>query len=145
MFTRLALSTAMALSLGTAAMADTLAWTATLDQAQETKTLVKVPAATGTAKGTLDTGTGEMTWQIEFSGLSGDAKGMHFHGPAEPGKDAAVVVNIGDQSGLTSPAVGNAKLTQSQMKEVEAGMWYINIHTAENPSGEDRGQVMITK
>ena len=142
---KLALSTAVALTLGTAAMADNLAWTATLDQAQQTKMMVPVPGAMGTAKGTLDTGTGELTWQVEFTGLSGGVTAAHFHGPAAPGADAAVVQDINETSGPVSPMTGHAKLVNSQMTELEDGLWYINIHTVANPDGEIRGQVIFTK
>ena len=31
------------------------------------------------------------------------------------------------------------------MDQFQAGMWYVNVHTAANPSGEIRGQVMLDK
>ncbi len=45
--------------------------------------------------------------------------------------------------GTTSPDKGSAKLTDAQMTDLEAGKWYVNVHTKANPGGEIRGQVMM--
>jgi hypothetical protein len=42
----------------------------------------------------------------------------------------------------TSPAKGTATLTDAQAADLQAGRWYINIHTAANRGGEIRGQVV---
>lgn len=142
MFKTLALSAALALGFGGAALADMVKWSAKLDQAQEGDFKTKVDGATGAATGTLDTATGAMIWQVTWSGLSGPATMMHFHGPAPMGKNAGVLVNIGNIAGLTSPSKGSATITPDQVKQVLDGTWYVNIHTAANPAGEIRGQVM---
>lgn len=69
--------------------------------------------------------------------------GLHFHGPAAPGTNAGVVVNIGNISGLSNPSVGSTTVTAEDVAEILAGLWYINLHTALNPSGEIRGQVSV--
>ena len=72
----------------------------------------------------------------------------HFHGPAMPGQNAGVVVAINApinaplNTPLTSPISGSATLTPSQVEEIMAGKWYVNLHTAANPNGEVRGQVI---
>jgi len=43
---------------------------------------------------------------------------------------------------LASPIKGSATLTEQQVTDLMAGQWYFNVHTAENPSGEIRGQVL---
>src|ERR1700676_5301766 len=53
-------------------------------------------AATGTVTITFDTATKKATWQGNYSGLSGPATAGHFHGPADPGKNASVVVPINE-------------------------------------------------
>lgn len=143
MLKTLALSAALALGFAGAALADMVKWSAKLDQAQEGDYKTKVDGAMGEASGTLDTATGAMTWEVTWMGLSGDATMMHFHGPAPMGKNAGVLVNIGTMSGLASPSKGTATLTPDQVKQVMDGMWYVNIHTAANPGGEIRGQVMV--
>ena len=92
----------------------------------------------GTVKATLNTNTRAYTYTITYSGLTGSAMAAHFHGPAAAGSNAPPVITVKD---LTSPIKGTAVLTASQMKELQAGMWYFNVHTKANPSGEIRGQL----
>jgi len=110
---------------------------ATLDGKSE------VPATTSTGTGTAsldyDPATKKLSWKLTYSGLTGPATAAHFHGPAEPGKTAGVAVAI--PNATSSPAEGSATLTEAQAADLEAGKYYINVHTAANPSGEIRGQV----
>jgi len=93
----------------------------------------EVPAvmsdATGTVEATLTPTSNVLTWKITYSGLSGAATAVHFHGPAMAGQNAGVV--------------GSAVLTASQAADLSAGKWYVNLHTAANPGGEVRGQVSV--
>ncbi|MBW8748306.1 MAG: CHRD domain-containing protein, partial [Acidobacteria bacterium] len=41
-----------------------------------------------------------------------------------------------------SPLEGTATLSQEQTKDLLDGKWYFNLHTAANPGGEIRGQVV---
>jgi hypothetical protein len=94
----------------------------------------------GTAEVEYDPATKKLSWKVTYSGLTGPATAGHFHGPAEAGKTAGVAVaipNIG-----SSPAAGSATLTDAQAADLMAGKYYINIHTAANPAGEIRGQVV---
>jgi hypothetical protein len=96
-------------------------------------------AATGAADIDFDAATKKLTWKLTYSGLSGPATAAHFHGPAEPGKNAGVAVAIPNAG--TSPAEGSATLTDTQAADLIAGKYYVNVHTAANPGGEIRGQV----
>jgi hypothetical protein len=95
--------------------------------------------ATGTAEATLDSETRHLTYVITFSGLTGPALGAHFHGPVEAGKNAGIVLPF---KTVISPIEGNATLTENQAADLLAGKWYANVHTAANPGGELRGQMM---
>ena len=64
----------------------------------------------------------------------------HFHGPAMPGANAGVAVPFPNAA---SPAAGETILTPVQVNDLMAGKWYVNVHTAANPGGEIRGQVMM--
>ena len=123
-----------------AAHAEMLKFTAKLDTMQEVPP--KTGPGTGTLDATLDTASKKLTYTLTFSGLSGPATSAHFHGPAGMGVVGSVEVPI---SGLTSPSHGSATLTKSQVADMKAGRVYVNIHTAANPGGEIRGQVMPAK
>ena len=47
-----------------------------------------------------------------------------------------------DGKNPASPVSSTATLTDDQIKDLQAGKWYANVHTAANPGGEIRGQVM---
>jgi hypothetical protein len=95
--------------------------------------------ATGQAEATFDTATRNLTWTVTYSGLSGPAAGAHFHGPGEAGKNAGIVLPFPSPS---SPIKGSQVLTEAQAADLLAGKWYVNIHTAANPGGEIRGQMV---
>ena len=81
---------------------------------------------------------------MTFDGLSGPATMAHFHGPAPAGQNAGVLIWISPKgSPVTSPVSGKATLTEDQAKDLMAGTLYINVHTAKNPGGEIRGQVVM--
>src|SRR5882724_8808411 len=97
-------------------------------------------AATGTADIDFDAASKKLSWKLTYSGLSGPATAAHFHGPAEAGKNGGVAVAI--PNATASPAEGSATLTDAQAADLVAGKYYVNVHTAANPGGEIRGQVM---
>ena len=110
---------------------------ATLDAKSEVPP--NASTATGTADIDYDPATKKLSWKLTYSGLTGPAMAAHFHGPAEVGKNAGVAVAIPNAG--TSPAEGSATLTDAQAADLEAGKYYVNVHTAANPGGEIRGQV----
>ena len=135
----LMLLTATSLVCGVA-RAETVRFTATLNGASE------VPAKTtegkGIATGSLDTVTKALTYSVEYTGLSAAATAGHFHGPAEAGANAGVALPF---AAPASPIKGTATLTDAQAADLMAGKWYANIHTAANPGGEIRGQMVRGK
>lgn len=96
-------------------------------------------AGTGSLTATFDRASSVLRWKLEYTGLSGPATMAHFHGPALPGANAGVVVPL---PSAASPATGEATLTPAQVADLMAGKWYLNVHTAKNPGGEIRGQVL---
>ena len=103
----------------------------------------EVPPTTSAGKGSADidydAATKKLSWKLTYSGLSGPATAAHFHGPAQPDKNAGVALAI--PNATSSPVEGSATLTEAQASDLLAGSYYVNIHTAANPGGEIRGQV----
>ncbi len=98
----------------------------------------------GVAQVWLNKDTGGLRWKVDYSGLSGPATAAHFHGPADVASNGPVVVPF--KSPLTYPTIeGEATITPAQVQDLLAGRWYINIHTAKNPGGEIRGQVVLQR
>ena len=103
----------------------------------------EVPPNTSAGKGTADiewdAASKKLSWKLTYSGLSGPATAAHFHGPAAAGANAGVAVAIPNAA---SGSEGSATLTDAQAADLLAGKYYVNVHTAANPGGEIRGQVM---
>lgn len=136
MIRTLLLASAVTLFTG-AAFAETVTFKGTMTGATEVPP--KTTEGKGTATATLDTATKMLTYTVDYSGLSGPATMAHFHGPAEPGANAGVVVKFDP---VTDPIKGTATLSDAQMADLMAGKWYANVHTAANPGGEIRGQMI---
>jgi hypothetical protein len=132
-----ALAAVLALAAGSVS-AEVIHYFVKLDGASETPP--KATNGTGKAEVSLDTDRKMLTWKIEYSGLTGPATMAHFHGPAAIGAAAGVQVNIAPP--LASPISGMTTLTDGQIGDLLGGLWYINVHTAANPAGEIRGQVL---
>jgi len=125
-----------ALAMTSPASAEKIAMKLNLTSASE------VPPNDSTAKGTadvdFDTASKVLTWKVNYSGLTGPATMAHFHGPAEPGKNAGIMVPFKD---VASGAQGSATLTDAQAAALMDGKMYVNVHTKAHPGGEIRAQV----
>ena len=113
--------------------------TATLSSASEVP--VTKSAGTGSLQAHVNKDTRLFNWTVTYSGMTGPLTGGHFHGPAMAGSNGPVVVPF--SGSLASPISGSATLSDAQMADLMAGKWYVNLHTAANPGGEIRGQVMV--
>jgi len=134
------LTVALALS-ATPSLAEMMSFKADLKGASEVPPTTS--KGTGNVTATYDTTSKKLSWKGSVSELSGNATAAHFHGPAEPGKNAAVMVPA---PGVTTGAFeGTATLTDDQAKALTTGQTYFNVHTAANPNGEVRGQVEAAK
>jgi hypothetical protein len=124
-----------------AASAATVSYTARLSGRSE------IPKTDSKGKGrltaTFDTQSKVLTYSLTFDGLSGPATAAHIHGPATRAQSAGVIAPLGDKS-PTSPISGTVTLTDDQVKALQSSKLYVNVHTAANPGGEIRGQIVGT-
>ena len=134
MLSALAVSTAFLLA--SPAMAEVVKYKATLDGSQQSPPVTT--KGKGTATFTFDTTSKKLSWNVKYSGLSGPAVAAHIHGPADMGANADPVIPF---KKLKSPIKGSATLTDAQAADLEAGKYYVNVHTKANPDGELRGQI----
>lgn len=101
--------------------------------------------AMGTADVTLDAEAMTVSWTITYEGLSGEPVAAHFHGPASPEETAPPVIDLSESlmAGVEEDRMeGSTEVTEEQMADLQAGLYYVNIHTEQNPDGEIRGQVV---
>jgi hypothetical protein len=139
MFRRVLLAAAVSAAFVSASSAATVHYTARLNSQHE------VPKndskGTGELEATFDTKTKALEYTLSFDGLTGAATAAHIHGPASRGQNAGVVAPLGG-SNPTSPVTGSVTLTDEQAKWLRSSKLYVNVHTAANPSGEIRGQII---
>jgi hypothetical protein len=98
---------------------------------------------TGTVYFTWDPPSSELTWSATFSGLSSPATMAHIHNGGK-GKNGPVVLWLSTRGAPPeSPFGGSATLTPTQVSQLKAGDWYVNLHSKNHPAGELRGQVVL--
>ena len=125
---------------------------ATLSGASEVPPLTGV-TGTGTVTATLNGST--LTLTGTYSGLTGAPAQAHIHGPAAAGVNAGVLCNLYpvdsgapagtgtlSGSGAASNQCSSLTLTAQQISDLNANLWYVNVHTAANTGGEVRGQLI---
>ena len=102
-------------------------------------------SAHGAGKFTLNASGSRLTYDVTVSGLSGPITASHFHNAAA-GVNGPVVRNISftndASSGVWLSSDATQPLTPALVAELLAGNLYVNVHTAANPGGEIRGQVL---
>jgi hypothetical protein len=149
------LATAALLALPLAANAVTFQFNAALSGASE----VPPNGAPGTGvatlfyndKGTASTADDTFNFSLSAFGLSGLATGAHIHAPGAVGVNAPVLVPLDVapfaffNPGGGTVLIGGSNVaapTTSFLGQLQAGLAYVNLHTAQFPGGEIRGQLI---
>lgn len=136
----LAIAVAVMVVVSVASGSSSKSFTAHLTPGQETPA-TKVAKATGTFKATL-TGT-TLKWTLTFSHLTGAAQQAHIHLGKKGVAGNVAVVLCSSPTQCKSPSKGSMKkVPAAVIKALENGGAYVNVHTAKNPGGEIRGQIM---
>ena len=145
------LLTVIALAVGLLALPALVAaaegtFTATLSGDQEVPPVST--SASGTALVTISADDTTVTYEVTYSGLSGDLAAAHIHcGPA--GVAAGVMLPFahgpspfsGTLTQADFVACGDVTTFAGALDAIRAGNAYVNLHTAANPGGEIRGQL----
>jgi hypothetical protein len=114
----------------------------------------EVPLSTSAALGFMEVNyrkdTKILNYKVTWSGLTSAPTLMHIHGLAPTGYPAGVVQTILAASNPTLfPATGTYSGTMLvdgvvvKEQDLLNGMYYMNMHTTLNPSGEIRGQIVF--
>ena len=84
-----------------------------------------------------------ITVNTSLSGLTSPATLAHIHGPAPVGADAPVLFPFTGVPNAISGTIPTQAftLTTTQIGQLEAGLFYVNVHTPNFPNGEIRGQL----
>jgi glucose/arabinose dehydrogenase len=102
--------------------------------------------STGDAIGLFALVGSQLDLNITYRALSGVASDAHIHGPASASGTAGVLIGLtpfnGGGFGASGIVAGSTPLSGSILSSVVDGLTYINFHTATNPSGEIRGQIL---
>jgi hypothetical protein len=142
------------LGLSSVAQAQTVRFTATLSGANETPGVIT--GAFGTADVTWDRATQTLTWIVDVFNMPSGTTNAHFH-VGGPGVAGPTVVNIAfpaqisNDYRLSGSATAENLLPRNDQgirswqdfeQSLFGGQLYINVHSALNPGGEIRGQVL---
>ncbi len=118
--------------------------TATTDLAGDHEVPPVTTAASGTATATLEGST--LTIGGTFSDLSSDLLSVagspaHIH-QAAPDANGPIVGNldVGSDDDRNGSLSGSLELTSAEQQAFRDGLLYVNVHTADHPGGEIRGQ-----
>ena len=118
-----------------------------LTGAQEVPAVVTAATGEGTAVISPDGST--ITYIVTYSGLSGAAAAAHIHTGAA-GVSGGVILPltvsaspmVGTLTAADFTASGGITTFAQAVAAIKAGDTYFNIHTAANPGGEIRGQIV---
>lgn len=88
-------------------------------------------SATGSATAVFNTETRELSYEVQWQGLTSPVVNMHFH------DDGPVIYDIEGWAAATSGSVsGMVTLKSGEAADLAAGKIYVQIHTETYPPGE---------
>jgi hypothetical protein len=116
--------------------AATYVYTCILNPRQEVPPVAS--AGLGAGRFVIDTDANTVTYRIVFAGMATGETAAHIHGPAAQGVGGGVLFALAPGN----PKVGVWNYAEGLEADILAGRTYANIHSAANPGGELRGQIV---
>ncbi len=118
-------------------------WVATLSGNQETPPVTT--DASGDASFTLDPALNLLQYTVAVTDIVGTTA-SHIH-LAPVGKNGPIIFGLFSAAqgvlDATHPLGGGLPLSGKNLVDLLTGYYYVNVHTAANPSGEIRGQITL--
>lgn len=104
------------------------------------------PPATATSSGVaqfmVDPTANRVRYVVRTTGLMMPATLSHIH-TAVAGVNGAVLIDLATAGvALTDDFTGSRPVPAGTVSDLEAGRWYVNVHSAAFPAGEIRGQIL---
>ncbi len=128
-----------------AGLAAILTFQATLTGGQEVPP--NSSPAVGSVTAIYDQSTGQFSVGGTFGGLTAPATAAHVPraavGVAGPVVNPLSLVPGGSPSGAFVIGAFASPLTPAQITQLQNGEWYVNVHNANFPGGEIRGQLLV--
>lgn len=100
------------------------------------------PDAAGTGTLTVDADTGATSGQVTVSNLTGTASAAHIHRGFAGNAGPVRVPLTGNEDGTVWSVPDGTILEEADREAFARGELYFNVHTAANPAGEVRGQIV---
>jgi len=82
---------------------------------------------------------GTLSYDVNSSGFTSTVTAAHFHRGA-PGVAGPVIFGLSGSNGVYKGST--SVLNDTQLAGIRAGLYYFNVHTSNNQSGEIRGQIL---
>lgn len=109
--------------------------------------------ATGSATVVLNAAQTQLSISANFQNLVGTYSASHIHGPAAVGVNGSIrwgfvgtaagwVFSNGNHDGVLTNFIGTP-VTPADVANLNAGLFYVNIHSSTKPGGELRGQLAV--
>jgi hypothetical protein len=86
----------------------------------------------------------QLSWVVSFYELQGPPVAVHINGPAGPGENAPLLLDLGKDwgdMGRNNIMTGIILLSKDQLASLASGKWYLVVCTQSHPEGELRAQL----
>lgn len=99
-------------------------------------------ASRGVAEFLVDTTANRLRFAVHVTGMTMAATASHIH-TGTAGINGGVLIDLSDPGPVPSgDYIGTRTIAAASVADLEAGRWYVNVHSAGFPAGEIRGQIL---